>query len=117
MNLQKKERNEWLAPRIRCLKIMVWVLFVLGIIGLIASFAMGISWRMFLLLSVYILISACSVYDTVFSKRAIGVNWLVKKSNQYETKVREEKILEYSSVLQEQNNSTIEESDLHLLGV
>lgn len=113
----RKERNEWLAPRIRCLKIIVWVLFALGIIGLIASFAMSFSWWIDLFLCVYCLISACSIYDTLVSKRAIGVNWLVKKSNQYETKVREEKILEYSSILQEQNNATVEEPDMHLLGV
>ena len=49
---------------------------------------------------IYFLLSACSVYDTVISKKSRIAEWLRKRSYQYETEVREQKIAEYMGILQ-----------------
>lgn len=60
--------------------------------------------RFRILLGVYILVSAISVYDTVHSKKAFMVKVLTKKSNAYETKVREEKLEEYRELFEKQDS-------------
>jgi hypothetical protein len=69
-----------------------------------------------ILLSINCLISSVSAYDTVFSRKSVINDWLIKQSYQYETKVREEKLKEYSSLLTVEE-SIIEEANTDLVGV
>ena len=113
----KKAREGWINPRLNALKILTWILVFSGICGLIISFTISDSVWLSILLVVYFLISAVSVYDTVLPRKSIIKNWLIKKSNQYETKIREQKIQEYTSALQGTETSKEAEDESQLIGV
>ena len=96
-------RKEWLVEHMHYLNLGVWLVFMLGIAGLFASITLSGSLWISVLLVIYLLISAFSVYETVFSKRAFWVKKLEKRSYIFATKVREEKLQEYRSVLENQD--------------
>ena len=113
----KKAREEWVKPRLRILKIIACVLVLSGIGGLIASFTMNDSLWITILLAIYFVISAVSVYDTIISRKSITNSWMMKRSYQYETKIREKKLREYNSVLQGTETSKVKEVDSQLASV
>lgn len=100
----KEAKEKWFSRWSTVLNIAVCVLFVLGIGGLVASITLEASLWVRILLGVYILVSAISVYDTVHSKKAFMVKVLTKKSNAYETNVREEKLEEYRELFEKQDS-------------
>ena len=111
-----KAREDWINPRLTMIKIGSWVLVAGGICGLVISLVIeGPVWTA-ILLSIYCLISSVSAYDTVFSRKSVINDWLIKQSYQYETKIREEKLKEYSSLLTVEE-SIIEEANTDLVGV
>lgn len=111
-----KAREDWINPRLTMIKIGSWVLVACGICGLVISLVIeGPVWTA-ILLSIYCLISSVSAYDTVFSRKSVINDWLIKQSYQYETKIREEKLKEYSSLLTVEE-SIIEEANTDLVGV
>lgn len=96
----KAEREKWFNHRLRWVNILTFLLLLGGLGGLIASCVMASSWIIQVLLGVFSLITAISLIDTVYSKKLFIVHWLAKASYHFETKVREEKIAEYSGILQ-----------------
>jgi uncharacterized membrane protein YbaN (DUF454 family) len=111
-----KAREDWINPRLTMIKIVSWVLVACGICGLVISLVIeGPVW-IAILLSINCLISSVSAYDTVFSRKSVINDWLIKQSYQYETKIREEKLKEYSSLLTVEE-SIIEEANTDLVGV
>ena len=98
-----KETGELLEhteDRYKVVKILSWLFIISGIGGLLATFALHTSIFVSVFMCIYFLLSACSVYDTVISKKSRIAEWLRKRSYQYETEVREQKIAEYMGVLQ-----------------
>lgn len=99
-NEAEMAREKWFNNRKRFAKLTALVLVLIGISGLIVTFAMDASvWASILLLCNFIF-SAISTYDTVVSRKSKVLHWLEKRSYQYETKIRERKIKEYCGVLQ-----------------
>lgn len=120
----RKEREKWIKPRITLINISMKVLCALGVAGLVASISFKAPWWVLVLLCVFFAISAVSVYDTMHSKKMMIFTCLNKMSYNYETRVREEKIAEYSNLLHSQENasnvladSTSGDNTDHLVGV
>lgn len=112
----RNARENWIRRRIRWLNIFVRIFFVLGVAGLISSISFDAPVWVSILLGVFLFISAVSVYDTVRSKKEFIRTYLIKKAYNYETRVREEKITEYSNILQSQD-SVVEDDVEQLVGV
>lgn len=104
-------REKWFERRASWLRAIIGMLFLLGIIGLIFSVTFEASLWISIPLGVYLLISGISVCDTVFSKEAFLIKLLRKRSFTYETKVREEKISEYTNLLPPQDRSAEKYAD------
>lgn len=96
----KKVCERWFEDRYKVVKTLSRLFIISGIGGLLATFVLHTSIFVSGLMCIYFLLSACSVYDTVISKKSRIAEWLRKRSYQYETAVREQKIAEYMSVLQ-----------------
>lgn len=96
----KKARERWLEPRMTLLTVAVRVLVLLGIGGLIVTFTVSPSAWISVLLWTNFILSVVSAYDTVISRESKLKDWILQRSYQYETKIREMKIKEYSSLLQ-----------------
>lgn len=109
-------RKEWLGRRLRRLSMFLWITFVLCGIGLIYSFTRSDSLWISVFLGAYLVISGISICDTVFSRKKLFTKKLEKKSYIYGTKVREDKLLEYKSLLQNRE-STSEEVEKQTVGV
>lgn len=107
----RNEREKWLKPRITLINISVKVLCALGVAGLVASLSLNAPFWVLVLLCVFLVISAVSVYDTVHSKKKIIFTYLNKMSYHYETRVREEKIAEYSNLLHSQDSVSEDNTD------
>ena len=107
----RNEREKWLKPRITLINISVKVLCVLGVAGLVASISLNAPFWVLVLLCMFLVISAVSVYDTVHSKKRIIFTYLNKMSYNYETRVREEKIAEYSNLLHSQDSASEDSTD------
>lgn len=107
----RNERERWLKPRIKLVDISMKVLCVLGMAGLVASISLHAPVWVLVLLCVSFVISAVSVYDTVHSKKKIIFTYLNKMSYNYETRVREEKIAEYSNLLHSQDSVSEDDTD------
>lgn len=116
-NYAQKEREKWFKSRIKWLNISALLLLLCGLGGLVASFVKGSNWIIQLSLIVFSCLSAVSLIDTVYSKKIFISRWLLKESYQYETKVREEKIAEYSSILKPSDEKESVENNNQLLGV
>ena len=112
-----KAREEWFDLRIKRVRIAAIVFIAIGIVGLISTFATGASIWITLPVVVYFVISAVSVYDTILSRKSMVEKWLIQKSYQYETKIREMKIKEYSSIIHTTETSKIDASEEPLIGV
>ena len=110
-------REQWLNKRLIRVKTVTIILIILGVAGLVATFAIGSSVWVTVLLFIYFVISAISVYDTVISRESKVKSWLTKESYQYETKIREMKIKEYSSIVQTTDESKAMEAEENLIGV
>lgn len=107
----RNARENWIKPRIMWINIITAVFCLLGIAGLFASISFAAPLWVSTLLGVFLFISIVSVYDTVSSKKKFIVTCLEKKSYAYETRVREEKIKEYSNVLKSQESVLEDEVD------
>lgn len=107
----RNEREKWLKPRITLINILVKAFCALGVAGLVASISLNAPVWVLAALCVFLVISAASVYDTVHSKKKIIFTYLNKMSYHYETRVREEKIAEYSSLLYSQDSVSEDNTD------
>lgn len=107
----RNAREEWIKIHIRWINIFLRVFCVLGVAGLFASVSFDAPLWVLILLGVFLFISAVSVYDTVRSKKKFIITYLDKKSYNYETRVREEKITEYSNILQSQDSVSEDDAD------
>jgi cation transport ATPase len=111
----QQAREKWYRNRRVFIGIATWILVLAGIGGVIVSVTRSDSFWISLLLVVYLITSSVSVYDTIFAKQSKINNWLLKRSYQYETRVREKKVKEYSDILQ--SEEIAEECDSQLVGV
>ena len=102
----KNEREKWMQIRVRWVEIATIVFCILGLAGLIASLSFAAPIWVSILLGVFFAISAVSVFDTVLSLKRLIISHIAKKSFNYETRVREEKIVEYSSMLKKQGGTS-----------
>lgn len=112
----RNAREEWINPRIKLINILVRIFFVLGMAGLVSSISFDASLWVSILLGVFLIVSAVSVYDTVYSRKKFIFTYLNKMSYNYETQVREKKITEYSNLLHGQDSVSEENTD-QLVGV
>lgn len=112
----RNARDKWLERRIKIVNILLEVLCGFGLVGLGLSVSFEAPLWISILIGVFLIISAVSVYDTVYSKKAFIFNYLAKMSYDYETRVREEKIAEYRNLIQSQD-STSEDNDVQTAGV
>lgn len=101
----RNARNEWIKPRIKIINILLKAFCGLGLIGLWLSISFDTPLWVSILLGVFFVISAVSVYDTVHSRKAFIFNFLTKMSYHYETRVREEKIAEYRDLFRSGDGS------------
>lgn len=101
----RNARDEWIKPRIKIINILLKAFCGLGLIGLWLSISFDTPLWVSILLGVFFVISAVSVYDTVHSRKAFIFNFLTKMSYHYETRVREEKIAEYRDLFRSGDGS------------
>ena len=109
--LARDERDKWMKPRIRAVDISLKVFCGLGVVGLCLSISFKTPVWVSILLGVFLIISAVSVYDTVHSRKAFIFRYLTKKSYDYETRVREKKMAEYRNLLQSQDSTSEDDAD------
>lgn len=113
----RNAREQWIKPRKKWYQVIAVFLVLCGTGGLICSFVFSESWLISSLAAIYAIISAFSVYDTIFSRKSLVNDWLLRRSYQYETKIREEKICEYMRALQHDEVDTEMEKESELVGV
>ena len=113
----EQARKKWFGHRLKLIKMVTRLLTALGIAGLLMTFSRDSSAWISVLMCVYFSISALSVYDTVISRNSKIIQLLTKQSYQYETKIREKKIDEYSSILRDEEILGDKVVDGELIGV
>ena len=107
----RNKREKWLKPRITLINILAKVFCVLGVAGLIVSISLNAPLWILVLLCVFLVISAVSVYDTVHSKKKIIFTYLNKMSYNYETRVREDKMKEFYDLYHSQDSVVRDDVD------
>lgn len=95
----KEKREEWLSKRKKALLAITSFVAFAGICGTVLSVSLCANVGVSVLLIISTVLSAISAYDTVKAKRGLIMQCLEKKANQYQTKVREEKLKEYEELL------------------
>lgn len=92
------KRDNWIKKKRRIWVTLICIVFTLGVIGMIYSAKIINSYTAILTTGIFLLISAISLFDTIFSKKKHLYNWLEKRANQYETNIREKKLEEYMTI-------------------
>ena len=95
----RQEREKWLSRNTRLLHFALMAICILAVSGLLVSITFSGPFAINVVLVVFILVSAISVFDTILGQKKWIMRILEKKANQYETKVRERKMEEYRSFL------------------
>lgn len=94
----KNKRDEWLKNRKRIWRIAMVGVLSFGVVGLLYSTIISQSISLIIATGIFVLLSIISMFDTLSSKRKHLYNWLEKRANQYETKIREMKMEEYRKI-------------------
>ena len=99
----KVKKEKWLSHRKKVLKIIKILILCLFIIGSIFSLNPKASPVIKTGTFIVLLLNIISAFDTISKKNTILMKFLDKKANQYETKIREQKLKEYNSLTQSEN--------------
>lgn len=94
-----QKRKRWISRRKRLLFFVMFVFIFFGILGVLFSCTRRPSNVLCLILSIIsTILGMISVIDTVLSRKRFLIQVLERKANQYETRVRENKLREYESL-------------------
>ena len=96
----KQAREKWITPRKKLLSATMFTLMFFGVLGAVFSFTERSNRVVTIALVIITIITAISAIDTISAKKYFLMQFLEKKANQYETKVRESKLEEYNSLTQ-----------------
>lgn len=97
----RQKRDEWYALGKRILVMTEIIIVILGTIGIISSLVYNSNPVILCGMLIASIMSAISIYDTVKTKSGFIIKQLEKRANQYETKIREEKMKEYRKIVQD----------------
>ena len=100
----KQAREKWISPRKKLLSVVMFALSVLGVLGTVFSFTTHSNTLFTIALIIATILAIISTIDTVSVGKRFLVQFLEKKANQYETKVRENKLKEYNSLTQSEKS-------------
>lgn len=100
----KQAREKWISPRKKLLSIVMFALSVLGVLGTVFSFTTHSNTLFTIALIIATILAIISTIDTVLVRKRFLVQFLEKKANQYETRIRENKLKEYNSLTQREKS-------------
>lgn len=100
----KQAREKWISPRKKLLSVVMFALSVLGVLGTVFSFTTHSNTLFTIALIIATILAIISTIDTVSVGKRFLVQFLEKKANQYETRVRENKLKEYNSLTQSEKS-------------
>ena len=100
----KQAREKWISPRKKLLSVVMFALSVLGVLGTVFSFTTHSNTLFTIALIIATILAIISTIDTVLVRKRFLVQFLEKKANQYETRIRENKLKEYNSLTQREKS-------------
>lgn len=96
----KDEKNKWISSRRKIINIIMAIILFLCIIGIVCSFKLHSNLMVKCGTIVATILTGISAIDTITNKKVFIDKILERKANQYETKIREEKLKEYNNLTQ-----------------
>lgn len=94
----KQKREKWISHRVIMAKIVLGIISLISIGGVILGINNHSSILGTMILSVTAIVAIISNVQTVYSQRSWITNFIEKRANKYETKIREQKLQEYKKL-------------------